>query len=297
MKVFVTGASGFIGSAVVRELIDAGHQVMGLARSEKSAEAIRKAGVEVVYGNLEDLDTLKQGAETCDGVIHTAFFHDFMLSNDFSQFVKAAAMDQAAIHAMGEALMGTNKPIVVTSGMLGLPLINGVVTEESMTQHSPRTSEATALALAEKGVNASVIRLAPSVHDKGDYGFIPFIIGQARKHGVAAYPESGSNRWIGIHRLDAAKLFRLALEKAIKGALYNGAGEAGIEVKKIAELIGETLNLPVSSVSGEALKTHFEWMSHFITMDCPATNVRTQEQLGWKPTRIGLLEDMQQNYF
>ena len=297
MKVFVTGASGFIGSAVVRDLIGAGHQVIGLARSEKSAKIVSGAGAEVLLGNLEDLDILKQGVLQSDGVIHTAFFHDFMLTNDFSQFMKAVEMDKNAINAMGEALTGTSKPIVVTSGMLGLPLINGFVTEESTTQRSPRTSEAAALALVDKGVNASVIRLAPSVHDKGDAGFIPFIISLARKNGVSAYPSEGTNHWCAVHRLDAARAFRFAVEKGIKGALYNVVGDTGIELRTIATLIGETLNLPVKSVSGDELVKHFEWMSNFITMESIATSFKTQEQLSWKPVHIGLLEDMQQHYF
>jgi nucleoside-diphosphate-sugar epimerase len=297
MKVFVTGASGFIGSAVVRELIGAGHQVIGLARSEKSAKIVSEAGAEVLLGSLEDPEILKQGVLQADGVIHTAFFHDFMLTGDFSQFIKAAEMDKNAINAMGETLIGTGKPLVVTSGMLGLPLVNGFVTEESTTQHSPRSSETTALALAEKGINASAIRLAPSVHDKGDGGFIPFIISLARKNGVSAYPSEGTNHWCAVHRLDAAKAFRLAVEKGIKGALYNVVGDTGIELKTIATLIGEMLNLPVKSVSGDALAKHFEWMSNFITMESIATSFKTQEQLGWKPVHTGLLEDMQKNYF
>ena len=297
MKVFVTGASGFIGSAVVKELVSAGHQVIGLARSEKSAKIVSDAGAAVLRGSLEDTNILKQGALEADGIIHTAFFHDFMRTGDFSQFLKAAEMDKNAINAMGETLLGTGKPVVITSGMLGLPLINGFVTEESTTQHSPRSSEAAALALAEKGVNASVIRLAPSVHDKGDYGFIPFIISLAKKNGVSAYPSEGKNHWCAVHRLDAAKAFRLAVEKGIKGALYNVVGDTGIEIKTIATLIGETLNLPVKSVSGDELAKHFEWMSNFITMESIATNFKTQEQLGWKPSHISLLEDMQQNYF
>lgn len=297
MKVFVTGASGFIGSAIVRELIGAGHKVIGLARSEKSAKIISGMGAEVLSGSLEDLDILKQGALQANGIIHAAFFHDFMLTNDFSQFLKAAEMDKNAINAMGEALVGTDKPIIVTSGMLGLPLINGFVTEESTIQHSPRTSEVTALALAEKGVNASVIRLAPSVHDKGDYGFIPFIISLARKNGISAYPDEGTNHWCAVHRLDAAKAFRLAVEKSNKGALYNIIGDKGIELKTIATLIGEMLNLPVKSVAGNELAKHFEWMSNFITMETMATNSKTQEQLGWQPAHIGLLDDMKQNYF
>lgn len=296
MKIFLTGASGFVGSAVVRELIGAGHQVIGLARSEQAAKIVRDAGAEVLLGDLEDLDSLKQGALQADGVIHAAFNHDFM-KGGISTFLESAETDRTAINAMGEVLSGTNKPIVVTSGMLGLPIINGFVTEESVAQHSPRTSEATALALAEKGVNASIIRLAPSVHDKGDYGFVPFIISLARKKGIAAYPGDGSNRWTGVHRLDAAKAFRLAVEKGIKGALFNIVGENGIETKKIAEVIGEVLNLPVKSVSGDELTDHFEWLSHFVTMDSPATNFKTQEQLSWEPAHIGLLEDMKENYF
>jgi nucleoside-diphosphate-sugar epimerase len=291
MKVFVTGASGFIGSAIVRELIGAGHQVIGLARSEKSAKAISDAGAEVLNGNLEDLEILKQGAENSDGVIHAGFFHDF------TQLAKAGEIDKNAINAMGEVLIGTNKPIVVTSGILGLPLIDGAITEESLSSGFPRSSEVTALALAAKGVNVSVMRLAPSVHDKGDYGFVPFIIGQARKNGVSAYPKDGNNRWPAVHRLDVARAFRLALEKSAKGALYNVVGDTSIEVKRIAEVIGEKLNLPVVSLPEEEIPKHFEWMSHFIAFDSPATNFKTQEQLGWKPAHIGLLEDMQQNYF
>ena len=291
MKVFVTGASGFIGSTVVRELISAGHQVTGLARSEKSAKAISDAGAEVLNGDLEDLEILKQGAKNSDGVIHAGFFHDF------TQFAKAVEIDKNAINAMGEVLIGTNKPLVVTGGILGLPLIDGNITEESLSSGFPRSSEVSALALVEKGVNASVIRLAPSVHDKGDYGFVPFIIAQARKNGISAYPKDGNNRWTAVHRLDAAKAFRLAVEKPVKGALYNVVGDTGIEVKRIAEVIGEKLNLPVVSLSEEEAANHFEWLSHFIAFDSPATNFKTQEQLGWKPTHIGLLEDIKENYF
>lgn len=291
MKVFVTGASGFIGSAVVKELLAAGHSVIGLARSEASARAIIEAGAEVLMGSIEDLDILKEGAQKAEGIIHTAFFHDF------TQFAKACEMDKMAIAAMGEALIGTNKPIVVTAGLLGLPLVNGNVTEESELKDSPRASESTALALAERGVKASVVRLAPSVHDKGDKGFVPFIIGQAQKNGVSGYPAEGNNRWPAVHRLDAAKAFRLALEKAAQGAVYNAVGDTGIEVKRIAEVIGEQLNLPVVSLSEEETARHFEWMGWFIRFDSPATGYKTQEQLEWEPTHIGLLEDMQQHYF
>ncbi len=291
MKVFVTGASGFIGSVVVKELISAGHQVIGLARTETSAKSISNLGAEVIMGSLENLDILRQGALQADGVIHTAFIHDF------TQYAKANDTDKAAINAMGEALIGTNKPIVVTAGILGLPNTNGIITEDNGAQNSPRSSETTAMALAAKGVNVSVVRLPPSVHDKGDKGFVPFIIQQARKNSVSAYPAEGNNRWPAVHRLDVAKIFVLAVEKAAKGALYNAIGDTGIELKRIAELIGEKLNLPIVSLSGEENMKHFEWMSGFIGFDSPATSFKTKEQLGWKPTHIGLLEDMQQNYF
>jgi len=291
MKVFVTGASGFVGSAVVKELIRAGHQVLGLARSEESAQAIRNAGAEVVMGDLEDLSSLKKGASESDGIIHTGFIHDF------ANFANSNEVEKTAINTMGDVLMGTGKPMVVTAGILGLPHINGMVTEESVLQIPLRTSEPAALALARKGVNVSVVRLAPSTHDKGDKGFMPFIIHQARTHGVAAYPGDGSNRWPAVHRQDAAKLFRLALEKGIPGALYNAIGDHGIELKKIAELISEKLDLPLKSLSEEEIPGHFEWMSHFIAFDSPADNLKTQELLGWKPTEIGLLEDMTKNYF
>jgi len=291
MKVFVTGASGFVGSEVVRELLSAGHQVVGLARSEASAQAIRNAGAEVLMGDLEDLSALKKGASEADGVIHTGFIHDF------ARFAQSNEVEKVAINAMGEVLMGTAKPIVVTAGILGLPQFNGVVTEDSVLQIPLRTSEPTALALAEKGIHASVVRLAPSTHDKGDGGFIPFMIHQARTNGVSAYPGDGSNHWPAVHRKDAAKLFRLAVEKGAKGALYNAVGDRGIELKKIAELIGETLNLPVKSISEAEIEQHFQWMSKFIGFDSPASNQKTQEALGWKPEHIGLLEDMTKNYF
>lgn len=297
MKVFVTGASGFIGSAIVKELIDAGHQVTGLARSERSAEKIRQAGAEAVEGDLADLEILRQNALYSDGIIHAAFSHDFMISKDISQFPKAAEMDRLAIEAMGEVLINTDKPLIVTAGLLGLPLINGKITEESVAENSLRASEATALKLAEKGVNASVIRLAPSVHDVGDYGFVPFIISKARENGVSAYPGDGNNRWTGIHRLDAARLFRLALEKGVRGALYNGVEDESVALKELAGIIGEKLHVPMEAVSGEDLNKHFEWLAHFITMDCPVTNLKTKRQLGWEPMNISLLEDIEQNYF
>lgn len=292
MKVFVTGASGFIGSAVVKELINAGHQVIGLARSETSAKAIADAGAEVLVGSLEDTEILKQGVLQADAVIHTAFIHDF------SQYANANKTDTAAINAMGQALKHTNKPFIVTAGILGLPKIDGFVTEESTSQQGgPRGSEIAAMALADEGVNVSVVRLPPSVHGKGEKGFVPFIIGQAVKNGVSAYPLDGKNHWPAVHCLDAAKLYRLAVEKPQKGALYNVIGDTGIPVKTIAELIGKKLNLPVVSLNAETVPQHFEWMAKFIGFDSPATAIATQEKLGWMPTEINLIQDMEENYF
>jgi nucleoside-diphosphate-sugar epimerase len=291
MKVFVTGASGFIGSTTVKELLTAGHEVTGLARSGESAKAIIAAGAQVLKGSLDDLDILKQGALQADGIIHTAFVHDFNL------FAKAAEIDKVAIETMGNALQGTSKPIVVVGGILGTTQTNGFVTEADAAPAFPRASEAMSMTLAERGINASVVRLPPSVHDKGDRGYVPLIIAQARKNGVSAYVENGDNRWSAIHRLDAARLLRLALEKAIKGARYNGVADEGITIREIAGLTGEKLNLPVKSLSGEDVVAHFEWMSRVIVLDASATSYRTQELLGWKPTRINLLEDMSKNYF
>ena len=291
MKVFVTGASGFIGSAIVKELLATGHEVTGLARSDESAKAIRDAGAQVSKGSLDDPDSLKRGASASDGVIHTAFIHDF------SQYAKAAEADRAAIEAMGKALAGTDRPLIVTGGILGLEKENGFITENMAAPPFPRASETTALALADNGVNASVIRLPPSVHDKGDKGFIPVIINAARSKGVAAYVGDGNNRWPAVHRLDAAHLFCLALEKAAKGSRYNAIGDEGISVREIVETIGKCLNLPVESISPDEAPGYFEWMSRFITFDSPATAYKTQEQLGWQPAHIGLIEDMKERYF
>ncbi len=291
MKVFVTGASGSVGSTVTKELIAKGHTVIGLARSEKSAQKIKDMGAEVLMGSLEDIAVLKEGASQADGVIHTAFIHDF------NQYAKANDVDAFAITSMGEVLKGTHKPLVVTAGILGLPLMGDFITEESKSLHGPRSSEAVALALAEDGVNTSVVRLPPSVHFKGDHGFVPFIIGQAQKHGLSAYPGDCSNQWPAVHRTDAAKVFCLALEKGERGALYNAVGDTGIALKTIAECIGEKLNLPIVSLSGDKLAQHFEWMAGFISFDSPATALQTQQKLGWNPAEISLLQDMVENYF
>jgi nucleoside-diphosphate-sugar epimerase len=291
MKVFVTGASGFIGSAVVKELLAAGHEVTGLARSDASAKAISDAGAQVLKGSLDDPDSLKRGASGADGVIHTAFIHDF------SQYAKAAEADRVAIEAMGEVLKGTGKPIVTTGGILGLPKTDEYITEADVSPGVPRASETATIELAYAGVNGSVVRLPPSVHDEGDKGFIPAIINMARDKGVSRYVGDGKNRWPAVHRLDAAHLFCLALEKAAKGKRYNAIGDEGIPVRTIAELIGKCLDLPVESISAEKAAEHFGWMAGFITFDSPATAYKTGKQLGWHPTHIGLIEDMRRHYF
>ena len=291
MKVFVTGASGFIGSAVVKELLAAGHEVTGLARSDEAAGAIAGAGAHVLRGSLEDLEALRRGALQADGIVHTAFVHDF------SRFASASELDKAAIAAMGMALEGTDKPIVVAGGLLGVPHTAEFTTEADASPDFPRASEAAAMALAERGVNAAAVRLPPSVHGTGDKGFVPFIIAQARRHRIAACVEDGSNRWPAVHSLDAARLFRLAVEKGIKGARYNAVADEGVKIREIAEVIGKKLGLPVKSLSGEDAVAHFEWMSRFIGFDAPATSHKTQELLSWKPRQAGLIEDMEENYF
>lgn len=292
MKVFITGANGFIGSAVVKELLAAGHEVEGLARSDESAKAIIDAGAKVLKGDLEDLEALKQGALQADGIIHTAFVRNY------EQFSIANNIDKAAIQAMGEAIEGTGKVMLVTTGMLGTPKTDGFVTEADALPELPRSSEATAIALAEKGINVSVVRLSPSVHDKGDRNFIPFMIRQAIKNGVAAYVGDGNNRWPAVHRLDAAHLFRLALEKGAKGQRYNAVADEGITIREIAEVIAEKMDLPLKPLlTEEEVTAHFEWLSWFVGFDSPATSYKTQEILGWKPTHLGLLDDIRENYF
>jgi nucleoside-diphosphate-sugar epimerase len=291
MRVFVTGASGFIGSAIVQELLGAGHQVLGLARSEASAQALVAAGAEVHRGSLDDLDSLRRGASVSDGVIHLAYNHNF------AEYEAAGQTDRQAIEAMGEALAGSNRPLIVTSGLAGFSL-GRPVTEEDSAAASPRMSEVAALALVAQGVRASAIRLAPSVHDRGDQGFVPTLINIARQTGVAAYVGEGLNRWPAVHRLDAARLFRLALEQGTAGARYHGAADEGIPMRDIAAIIGRHLNLPVVSKTHEEANTHFGWMARFVGLDMPASSVLTQQRLGWHPTQPSLLSDLEEgDYF
>ncbi len=290
MRVFVTGATGFIGSAIVQELLGAGHRVLGLARSETAAQALAAAGAEAHRGALDDLDSLRRGAAAAEGVVHAAFIHDF------AQYVAAGETDRLAIEALGGALAGSGRPLVVAAGLAGFGL-GRPATEDDAPAAGPRQSEPAALALAAQGVRASVVRLAPSVHDRGDYGFLPALIGIARAQGAAAYVGEGLNRWPAVHRLDAARLFRLALEQGPAGARYHGAADEGVPMRAIAEIIGRHLGLPVVGKSPEEAADHFGWMARFVGLDMSASSARTRQQLGWHPGQPGLLADLEQGHY
>ena len=296
MRVFVTGASGFVGSAIVQDLKAAGHHVIGLARSDASAAALTAAGAEVHRGDIEDLDSLRAGAAKSDGVIHAAFNHDF------SRFQASCAHDGRVIEALGEALIGTTRPLIVTSG-LGVLQQGGLLTEDDLAPTGPaahpRTaSEHAATAVATRGVHVSILRLPPSTHGEGDHGFVPMLIGIAREKGVSAYPGDGSNRWPAVHRRDAARLYRLALEKGAADARYHAVAEEGVAFREIAQTIGKGLGLPVESRTGEAAAAHFGWFSHFAAMNVPASSAWTRRELGWQPTEVELIGDMMQaGYF
>ena len=292
MRVFVTGASGFIGSAVVSELIAAGHEVLGLARSDLSAHAVEAAGAQVHRGDLDNPESLRAGAASADGVIHLAFNHDF------TNYAGAAETDRRAIDALGEALAGSDRPFVVTSGLAGFALGRTMTEDDAADPNSPRASEQAALAFTSRGVRVSVLRLPPSVHGEGDHGFVPRLIDIARQKGVSGYPGDGSNRWPAVHRFDAARLFRLALESAPAGARLHAIGDEGVPVREIAGAIGRNLGLPVTSIASEAAADHFGWLGVFFSLDLPASSTVTRELLGWRPTRLGLLEDLEQGgYF
>ena len=293
MRVFVTGATGFIGSAIVRELIDAGHRVLGLARSDKAAGSLTAAGAEVQRGSLEDLESLRSGAADADAVIHTAFIHDF------SNYAPAAEADRRAIETLGAALAGSDRPLIVTSGTLLARRQGPLATEDDAPNPAfPRKSEDAALAMAERGARVSIVRLPPSVHGEGDHGFVPALINIARETGASAYIGDGLNRWPAVHRFDAAHLYRLVLEKGSAGATYHGVADEGVSVRDIAEIIGRRLNLPVVSKSSEEAASHFGWIAHFLSIDGPASSAQTQEQLGWRPVQPGLISDLDaERYF
>jgi nucleoside-diphosphate-sugar epimerase len=293
MRVFVTGATGFIGSAIVRELLDAGHQVLGLARSDAAAASLAAAGAEVHRGSLEDFESLAAGARACGGVIHTAFIHDF------SNYAPAAEKDRRAIQTLGTTLAGSDRPFIVTSGTLLVERQGPLATEEEAPNPSfPRKSEEAALAVAARGVRVAVVRLPPSVHGDGDHGFVPALIAIARQKGVSAYVGDGFNRWPAVHRLDAAHLYRLVLEKGSAGAKYHGVADEGVPFRDIAGVIGRRLNVPVVARSPQEAADHFGWLAHFVGIDCPASSAQTQERLGWRPTQPGLIPDLDRpSYF
>jgi nucleoside-diphosphate-sugar epimerase len=294
MRVFVTGATGFIGSATVRELIDAGHDVVGLARSDAGAEAVESAGAEVLRGSLEDLDGLRRGAEHADGVIHTAYVHDF------SRMEEAAAADRRAIETFASVLEGSDKPLVFTTGA-ALAAPGRVATEEdrpdpASAPHPRALNEREGLALAGRGVRVSVVRPGASVHGRGDHGFVPFLIRVARNRGVCGYIGDGSNRWPAVHRLDTANLYRLALERAPAGSVLHAVAES-VATRDIAEVIARHLDIPAVSISPEEAPDHFGWMAAFWGLDAPASSDLTRERVGWKPVYPGLIADLEEGHY
>jgi nucleoside-diphosphate-sugar epimerase len=294
MRVFVTGAAGFIGSATTKELVANGHQVLGLARSDANAAALKAAGAQVHRGSLEDLDSLREGAKETDGTIHLAFIHDF------SKFAENGQIDKRAIEAMGQVLEGTNKPFVVTSGVAllapgRLSTENDVVDSE---RGVPRVSEETGLSFAERGVRASAVRL-PQVHGgDGKCGLIEYLLNIGREKGVVAYVGDGANRWAAAHRLDVARVYRLALEKGVAGSRYHAVADEGVPHRDIGEVLARHLKVPTASIRAEEAPAYFGWLAMFAGLDAPASSALTQQRLGWKPTQIGLLADIgQPNYF
>jgi nucleoside-diphosphate-sugar epimerase len=295
MRVFVTGATGFVGSAVVPELIKAGHQVIGLARSDAAAKSLVAAGAEVHRGDLEDLDSLRGGVAAADGVIHTGFIHDF------SKFKEVCETDRRVVEALGAALAGSHRPLIVTSGT-GLVAPGRLATEEDAGTLSsndfPRAATDEAVrALVEKGVRVSLVRLPPSVHGEGDHGFVPILVRTAQEKGVSAYVGDGGNRWPAVHRLDTGSLYRLALEKGPAGARFHGVAEEAVAFREIAEVIGKRLNMPVAGKTTEEAAAHFGWFAHFAGLDCPASSRLTQARLGWRPTQPGLISDVDHEYY
>lgn len=298
MRVFVTGATGFIGSAVVRELIDAGHEVVGLARSEVSAASLVAAGAEAHRGSLDDLDGLRSAAAASAGVVHLAFKHEEAFSGDFPA---ATAADRRAIETLGEALEGSGRPLVIATGLAGHapgalvteddePETGSVVGERMLAEQMVRS-------LASSGVRSSSVRLSPTVHGAGDHGFVSVLVGIAREKGISGYVGEGQNRWPAVHRLDAARLFRLALEGAPAGSVLHGVAEEGVPVREIAGAIGRQLGVPTASLAPEEAGEHFGWLAGFAALDVRASSALTRERLGWEPTQPGLIDDLERGHY
>jgi len=304
MRIFVTGASGWIGSSVVPELLGAGHQVIGLARSNASAASLATAGVEVQHGSLDDLTTLRQVAADSDGVIHLAFKHDIAFTGDFQGAVDA---DRRAIETFGEALAGSERPFLIASGTLGLAPGRVATEEDGLAKaeappafggaESRMANAHMTLALASRHVRSSVMRLPPSVHGDGDNGFMAFLVGIAREKGVSGYIGEGTDRWPAVHRLDAARLFRLAVEKAPAGSVLHAIADEGVAIREIAEVIGRHLDLPVRSVAPEDAGDHFGFLAGFLALDSPASSELTRERMGWHPTHPGLIADLDEGHY
>lgn len=292
MRIFVSGATGFVGSAIVPELVGAGHQVLGLARSEAAAAVLAAAGAAAERGSLDDLESLRRGAAGCDAAIHAGFNHDF------ENYAAAAETDRLAIKTIGAVFAGTDRTFIVTSGT-ALVLPGSRATEKDAANSTfPRKSEEAAASAAAGGTNVSVLRLPPSVHGLGDHGFVPLLINLAREKGVSAFVGDGRNRWPAVHRLDAARLYRLVLERKALAPRYHAVADEGVPFREIAEVIGRRLRLPVVSRSAEEAAEHFGWFAHFAELDCPASSEQTQEQTGWHPTQPGLIQDLDQpGYF
>ncbi len=306
MRVFVTGASGWIGSAVVDELIGAGHQVVGLARSDASAAALLAAGAEVHRGTLDDIDSLGGAAAASDGVIHLAFKHDIAFSGGFQA---AANADRAAVEVFGEALAGSGRPLVIASGMLGICPGRLATERDGHSADDPavaavgggprarwETAEFT-LSLASRGVRATVMRLPPTNHGEGDNGFMATLVATARDKGVSGYIGDGANRWPAVHRLDSAHLFRLAVEQAPAGSTLHAVADQGVPIRDIAEVIGRHLEVPVVPIAPEDAAAHFTWLAGFIGLDSPASSELTRELLGWQPTQLGLIDDLDKGHY
>lgn len=289
MRIFLTGATGFVGSAIVTDLINAGHQVLGLTRSNAGAHSLVAAGAQAHLGDLADLASLRSGASDADAVVHAAFDHDF------SNFAQNCSVDRQAIEAIGEALENSDRPFIVTSGLPHTP--RRMTTESDVAPAdgggSPRVSEQTAIALVDLGVRVSVVRMS-QVHDRNKQGLAAYMISVAREKGVSAYVGDGLNRWSTVHRLDAAPLYRLALENNVSGATYHAIAEQGVSLRDIAETIGQCLNLPVKALRPEEAQSHFGWLAMMVGIDAPASSTLTQNQLGWRPTqKSGLIDDLQ----